>query len=349
LNGEWVPPDLRDEVIDYVRYWSDRTALAKTQLVRWVEISRSKYYDWRSRYGKVNEHNAWIPRDHWLEEWEHKAIRMFYSTHPDEGYRRLTYMMMDTDVVAVSPTSVYRVLSAAGLLERWNKKVSKKGNGFTQPLTAHAHWHTDIMYLNLYGTFYYLISVLDGYSRYVVEWDIRESMTERDVEIVIQKAKERYPEAHPRLISDNGKQFMAKEFKEFIRFHGMSHVTTSPYYPQSNGKIERWHQSLQHECIRPGTPLSVQDARRIVEKYVDRYNNERLHSAIGYVTPRDKLEGRADKIHAERDLKLEQARARRKRNRQERENALTVKEWYVKSSISRLNRSRQCWGATCEG
>jgi hypothetical protein len=92
---------------------------------------------------------------------------------------------------------------------------------------------------------------------------------------------------------------------------------TSPYYPQSNGKLERWHKSLKSECIRPGTPLSLEDAKRLIHRYVDRYNNVRLHSAIGYVTPNDMLAGRQAKIHAERDRKLEAARLLRKSRRQQ--------------------------------
>jgi transposase InsO family protein len=88
----------------------------------------------------------------------------------------------------------------------------------------------------------------------------------------------------------------------------MTHVRTSPYYPQSSGKIERWHKSLKGECIRPRTPLSLDDARRLVEGYVEHYNNFRLNSAIGYITPKDMLAGRQQEIHAERDRKLEEAR-----------------------------------------
>ncbi len=93
----------------------------------------------------------------------------------------------------------------------------------------------------------------------------------------------------------------------------MTHVRTSPYYPQSNGKIERWHKSLKGECIRPGTPLLLDDARRLVEGYVEHYNNVRLNSAIGYITRKDMLAGRQRKIHAERDRKLEEARKQRQR------------------------------------
>ena len=224
-------------------------------------------------------------------------------------------MMIDADVVFVSPSSVYRVLSAHGLLRQWNGKPSKKGQGFVQPLKPHEHWHVDVCYINISGTFYYLCSVLDGASRYIVHWEIRTQMTEADVEIILQRAREKYPEERPKIISDNGPQFIAKDFKEFVRLCGMTHVRTSPNYPQSNGKIERWHKSLKSECIRPKTPLSLEDGRRLVGGYVDHYNNVRLHSAIGYVAPKDKLQGRQQEIFAERDRKLTQAREERKRKR----------------------------------
>jgi transposase InsO family protein len=224
-------------------------------------------------------------------------------------------MMIDQNVVAASPSSVYRVLAGAGVLDRWNKKPSKKGTGFVQPLRPHEHWHTDIAYINLGGTFYYLCSVLDGASRFIVHWEIREAMTEFDVECILQRAVEAHPQERPRIISDNGPQFVAKDFKEFIRLTGMTHVRTSPYYPQSNGKLERWHKTVKSEGIRPGQPASLDDARALVAKFVAHYNNVRLHSAIGYIAPADFLAGRAPAIWAERDEKLEAAREARRLRR----------------------------------
>jgi transposase InsO family protein len=311
--GVWVLPPVRNEVVDFVERYGRLTGLGVSRLIGWLGIGRDKFYAWRRRYGRGNEHNAPIPRDFWLEPWEKEAIISFYRQNPDEGYRRLTYMMIDEDVVAVSPASTYRVLKEAGVMRSWNRRESKKGTGFVPPLRAHDHWHVDVSYLNICGTFYYFCGLLDGYSRYVVHWEIRESMKEADVEIVIERAKETFPQARPRIISDNGPQFIAKDFKEFIRLSGMTHVRTSPFYPQSNGKIERFHQSLKRECIRPKTPLSLEDARRTVTAFVGHYNTVRLHSAIGYIAPKDKLEGRGEAIRQERERKLAEARERRKR------------------------------------
>ena len=297
--------------MDYVGYWTDRAETPARQILAWLELGASKFHSWKGRYGTVNEHNGNIPRDHWLEDWEKAAILDFHDRHPLEGYRSLCFTMLDDDVVAVSPASVYRVLKTAGRLDRRKFSPSKKGTGFVQPLRPHQHWHVDVSYINIDGTFYYLTSVLDGCSRFIVHWELRESMTEQDVEVILQKALEAYPEEKPRIITDNGPQFIARDFKEFIRLVGITHVRTRPYYPQSNGKIERWHGSLKRECIRPSCPASVEEARRRVAAFVAHYNQVRLHSAIGYVTPADKLAGLESVIFAERDRKLEEARERR--------------------------------------
>jgi len=296
--------------VDYVRQWTDKTEVTSKQLLGWIGLWSSTFSNWTRSYGKAYEHNGWIPRDHWLDEWEKQAIIQFHFDHPLEGYRRLTYMMIDADIVACSSATVYRVLSLAGLLKR-NTQRSKKGTGFQQPLVAHEHWQIDVSYLNIAGTFYFMTTVLDGFSRSVLAWGIGEKMEEPDIEVILQRAREKYPDANPRIISDNGPQFISKDFKHFVRLCGMTHVRTSPYYPQSNGKIERYHRTIKSTCIRPMTPLTLEDAQRVVEKFVHEYNTQRLHSAIGYVTPHDMLEGRQQAIFDERDRKVEEARQRR--------------------------------------
>lgn len=257
-----------------------------------------------------------MPRDFWIEDWERRAILDFHEKNPVEGYRRLAFMMIDQDVVAVSPATVYRVLKKAGRLDRWNRSPSKKGTGFVQPLKPHDHWHVDISYINVAGTFFYLCSLLDGYSRVIVHWDLRLSMTELDVECIVQRAREKFPDAKPRIISDNGPQFIARDFKEFIRVTGMTHVRTSRNYPQSNGKLERWHKTLKADAIRVKALADADEARRVIAAFVEHYNGVRLHSAIGYVAPSDYLAGREKEIWAARDTKLEAARERRRQRRQ---------------------------------
>jgi transposase InsO family protein len=129
--------------------------------------------------------------------------------------------------------------------------------------------------------------------------------------VTLQVARELYPDAKPRIISDNGPQFIAKDFKEFVRVSGMTHVRTSPYYPQSNGKLERFHHTFKDEGWRPMSPLTIEDARKVAGEFIRRYNEERLHSGIGYVTPKTRLEGQHEALFEERDRKLDEARQRR--------------------------------------
>lgn len=281
-------------------------------MLGWLGLPTSKYHAWIHHYGTPNQHNGRTPKDGWLEEWEKQAIVDYHTQYPLEGYRRLAFMMLDDDVVAVSPSSVYRVLKTAGRLDRKKWAASKKGTGFVQPKGPHKQWHVDISYLNVGSTFYFLCSILDGYSRYIVHSEIGQSMTEPDVELIVQRALEKFPGEKPRIISDNGPQFIAKDFKLFIRLTGLTHVRTSPYYPQSNGKLERWHKTLKSERLRRSSPQTLKEARRVVSEFVTHYNEVRLHSAIGYIAPAAKLDGLETVIANERDRKLQEARERRR-------------------------------------
>lgn len=303
--------EVRDEVVAFVEKWSEAVNWTQTKMLTRIGVSRSKYGQWRSRRGVENQPDGVTPRSGWLTPCEQDAIEAYRRNHPEEGYRRLSYMMLDVDVVAASPSSVYRVLKTANLLSASQNQPNQKGTGFTQPTKPHQHWHIDIAFLNICNTFYYLCSVLDGYSRAILEWDILPQMKSTDVEMVVQRAHEKHAAARPRIISDNGPQFIARDFKQLVRELGMQHVRTSPYYPQSNGKIERWHKTLKAESIRPNTPLTVDHARQLVADFVRHYNAERLHSSIGYVTPLDKLNGNAEKIAADRCEKLRQAKQHR--------------------------------------
>ncbi len=313
--GRWVEPEIRDDVVVTIEKSSRRAQWPLSRLIDLAGIGQGRFYDWRNRRGRSNRHNTSTPKKGQLLECEKEAIKAYYAEHQGEGCHRLAWKMVDEDVAFASPATVWRTLKQAEMLPDSTAKDSKKGTGFVQPEKPHEHWHSDISYLNIHGTFYYFSGLLDGASRFIVHWEIRESMLESDLELLIQRALELYPNVHPRIISDNGPQYIARDFREFIRLGGMTHVRTSPYYPQSNGKIERFHGSLKRECIRPRTPCSLEDARRIVAEYVWQYNHERLHSAIGYVAPIVVLEGRQEEVFAVRRNKIEAAQKRREETR----------------------------------
>jgi putative transposase len=137
LAGSWVAPELRDEVVRTLELLARRTEIPLVTLVGWLGVSRSKFYDWRRRKGHANHHNGRQPRDFWLLPWEKQAILDYQADFPDVGYRRMAYQMLDEHVVAVSPASVYRVLSEAERMRRWARGPSKKGKGFVQPDAPH--------------------------------------------------------------------------------------------------------------------------------------------------------------------------------------------------------------------
>jgi transposase InsO family protein len=235
-------------------------------------------------------------------------------------------MMMDADIVHVKPSTVYRVLCRFGVIRHWSRRPSRKGGGFEQPLRVHEYWHMDITYVHARGHPYYMITIIDGCSRFIVAWGLFATMEAGDVGIVQQRAREAFPQARPRHVTDNGRQFVGKEFKEFIAMHGYTHVTTSVCYPQSNGKIERWHKSLKLECVHRKCLTDLDHARLEIAMYIDFYNERRLHSAIGYVTPRARLEGRHVEIQADRHRKIEEARKERGARFDIAENANTVRD-----------------------
>lgn len=293
--------------------WHERADVGYVRLCSLVGITRQRLCDWRRRRGIGNRHGGNLPHRNWLTEEECRLIVAFYEEHIEDGYRRCAYMMMDADIAYARPSTVYKVLCRHGVIRHWRRRPSRRGAGFEQPLLVHEHWHMDITYVHIRGRPYYMITIIDGCSRFIVAWRLFCTMEARDVGVVQQLALERFPEAHPRFITDNGKQFVGREFAEFISIHGYTHVTTSAYYPQSNGKIERRHKSFKGECIYRKFLSDYEQAVGEIEMYVGYYNEVRLHSAIGYVTPRARLEGRQEQVFAERERKLEEAREKRVR------------------------------------
>jgi transposase InsO family protein len=312
LNGLWVELDIRDSVIGFTEMITSKTDISVKYLLSLIGIRANKYYSWNNRKGQANKHNGHLPKENWLLDWEKQAIIEYAKSNTGEGYRRLTYLMLDEDIVAVSPSSTYRVLKDAGLLNRWNNvKKSSKGNGFDQPAAPHQHWHVDIKYVNFRGSFLFLISVIDGFSRYIVHHELRQNMQEFDVQLTIQRAIENYPGYKPRIISDNGSQFISKDFAAYLKFAGLQHIRTSIAYPQSNGKIERYHRTVNQECLRKISLVDLEDARRQVAGYIEFYNSKRLHSSLYFLTPEDFLFNRVEEKLKVREDKITKARLNR--------------------------------------
>lgn len=289
-----------------------RSEWSLSRVLEVLELKRSVYYSWRQK----RRNNSWEDGLGKREQLfrllpeEEAAIVSYAKAHPPEGYRRLCWMMVDKDVAYVSPSTVYNVLDRHDLLYRW-KRPESSGMKVTPPSSPNQRWHTDIMYLWLADRWYFFVGVIDGYSRYVVHWELLTSMRAEEISLVVQWALEKYPGIHPEIVHDNGRQFTGREFKKLVKRFQLQQIKTRVHHPESNGIIERFHRSLREE-------LSEKDlknlglAREIIGEWVDYYNRHRLHSGINYLRPVDYHLGDPQKLIRIRTEKLARAKEHRK-------------------------------------
>jgi transposase InsO family protein len=290
-----------------------RTDQGLDELLQLYGIKRSTFYGWQKipapEVTKKPIASAASPRPE-----EIQAVLAYRDLHPDIGYRKFTWQMVDGNVAFLSESKVYDILSEHNRLQGWNRV----DNGETakeyrhKPKHVHYHWHTDIAYVKVGGIFYFLIMMLDGYSRYLLEWELMTDMLGGSVESFVQRVKEKYPYAKPRLINDNGSQFISHDFKRLLQKLEIQQIFTRRNHPQTNGKIERMNGSVKQEALRPGQPGSFQEAWEILNKYSYEYKHQRLHAGINFLRPADMFFGRGGLVLNERREKIENARADRK-------------------------------------
>jgi transposase InsO family protein len=248
-------------------------------------------------------------------DWEIKAVISYALLHPEDGYRRLSYMMIDEDIVYLSPSSVYRILSEEDLLVRNKKRGKGKGKYDYKPSAPHQQWHTDIMYLRVKGRWYFFIGFIDAYTRYMVHWELLETASSSDVTAALASALKKYPGVKPRIVQDNGPQFKSKEFRELLKEKMLKDIKIRVYHPESNGKIERFHRSLRDEALSDQTLENKYEAEAVISNWIDYYNNKRLHASLKYLRPVDYLLERSEELLEIRREKLSKAlKARRAEN-----------------------------------
>lgn len=293
-------------------------SLSRTLLI--LGLKRSVYFAWKKRAESGSLDDKTTGRESPLKilPKEEKAIVDYALIHTEDGYRRLCWMMVDEDVVYVSPGTVYNVLSRHDLLYRW-KRSQTVGVMVAKPTKPNQRWHTDIMYLWLSGRWYFFVGVIDGYSRYLIHWELLTSMKAEDITLVVQRALEKHPQAKPDIVNDNGSQFTSKEFKKLIKRFKLAQIRIRVRHPESNGIIERFHRSLRDEM----SDKELQDlgnARIMIGQWVDYYNHQRLHAGIRYLRPVDYHFGDPDMLVIIRNNKLIKARINRKLENQKRLN-----------------------------
>lgn len=309
---------MRSEVAADIARLQICTELRLEKLLEMFGIKKSTFYDWQNTPivapEKTKLFNAVSVRAD-----EVTAVLTYRDMYPDIGYRKFTWQMVDANVAFLSESKVYDILSEHNRLQGWNRV----DNGETakeyrhKPKHVHYHWHTDIAYVKVGGVFYFLIMMLDGYSRYLLDWELMTDMLGGSVENFVQRVKEKYPHAKPRLINDNGSQFISHDFKRLLQKLEIQQIFTRRNHPQTNGKIERMNGTVKQEALRPGQPADFQEAWEILNKYSYEYNHQRLHAGVQFLRPADVFFGRRNVVLDERRKKIENARANRKSLNQE--------------------------------
>lgn len=220
--------------------------------------------------------------------------------------------MIDEDIVYLSESSVYRILRDNKLLgKEFKENDGAKDEYDIKPERIHEHWHTDIAYVVIRNIHYYLILIIDGYSRYLLSWELMTDMMSLSVELFTLKTLEQYQDVRPKLIHDNGSQFISNDFKNLLKNNNCIDIPTRIKHPETNGKAERMIGLVRQEALRPNSPSYYAEAKRIIEEYVDFYNNQRLHAGIKFLKPVDVFKGIDKAILKERQIKLNQARKKR--------------------------------------
>lgn len=299
------------ELLSVVQVTQARTGWTVRRILTALGLTRARYRDWAHRAAQdaLGDRPPVAAWQHGILAEEQEAVIRYALAHPKDGYRRLAWQMVDADVAYLSPSSVYRILQRHDLLSRWKRSTSS-GARPVRPTRPHERWHTDLMYLRIQDSWYFLVTVMDAYSRYAVHWELLTTMRAADVQLVVQHALE-MTGATPDVVTDNGSQFRAKEFKELIRRFAFKHIRIRWYHPESNGVVERFHRSTR-AALGETELRNLSQARALISDWVGEYNEARLHAGLGYLTPAEYYRGDPAARRADREAKLAAGRERRR-------------------------------------
>ena len=262
-------------------------------------IAKSSYYRWRRRQAEPgNKRRPWnrITPD------EDRRILATAREFPDLSSRQLSAWITDNEGFAVSESTVYRILRREGLVKRQETKLSAANEYHTKTTHPHQMWATDASYFRVVGWgYYYLVTVMDDYSRFILAWKLQKDMSANSLIEVVQEAVDAIGmtdvpvENRAKLLSDNGAGYVSRAFRDYLHLVGIGHILAMPFHPQTNGKVERYQQSLKREVNQLPYELPSQMERAIAD-FVDYYNYRRYHKALGNVKPADVLYGRREEI-----------------------------------------------------
>ena len=299
-----------DETIDQTQKWID---WPKDRILNLMGIPRTQQYIFQQPKASIQTVDS--RKSHQITPQEIESIMTYCWDHRGVNYFKLAYMMMDENIAYVPPSTVYSILKAQGFYDVKAPKSTAAKTYADKPTHVHHTWHVDIAYVKLQDIYYYLIVMIDGYSRYVLDWELLYDMKGDTVSLFAQKVLDQYPEAiekKVRIVSDNGSCFISADYRLVLKQNSVLPIRCAPYHPETNGKAEAVIKITRNEALRPYSPQFYQEAINVLKKHFDFYNNNRLHSGIKYVRPVDMFLNRADQIHQKRNDGLYKAKCERK-------------------------------------
>ena len=297
-----------------------RGTLKTNDVLKHLGLSRASYFRWKKEQAWKRERREPIKPVQAFEALpeEKQTVVEYALEHPGVRHRELAWKMIDEDVAYLSMSTVYRILLSEELMCRRPGRQKRYRDESEKASRPDEIWATDLMYLKVGGFQYYLLNFIDEYSRYLVYWELLSSMDGHSISIAAQSALESLQmncegkvTTQPIIRSDNGSGYISKEFGGLLAHHELTHHRIKPHCPEENGVMERCNRTLR-EAIEEHDLVGRYDSEATIEKIVSHYNDERLHSALGYQTPATWYRGNPDQISAARRLKLSQARHRRK-------------------------------------
>ena len=271
----------------------------KRQALMELGVPKSSYYRWRQ--GQSGPGTRRRPWNRITPEEEEKVL-VIARESPELSSRQLSAWITDNEGFAVSESTVYRILRREGLVKRQETQLMAAKEYHTKTTRPHQMWATDASYFRVVGWgYYYLVTVMDDYSRFILGWKLQKDMSANSLIEVVQEAVDNTGvtdvpvKDRTRLLSDNGAGYVSRTFREYLSLVGIKHILAAPYHPQTNGKVERYQQSLKREVNQLPYELPSQLEQAIAD-FVDYYNYRRYHKALGNVTPADVLYGRREEI-----------------------------------------------------